>query len=299
MQRIAQLLLCVYLVNCINESKGDACGVYNIDAVSTLILSRENKAVIRDGKRFCRFGKWKEVRIEDYDCVVVELRKELEWQAELPPNVVILGKMLASVDLRPMGVSKMSFEDAQKVMTAHIKDEEARPIYRLLPGELTEALVKEVDEAINRVDAPLRIQKQREKMAKLKNRLLDNTNLLRKVILQYPLIDSEESIPDAESQMNLYSPAMRVVLEILKNEEVKIDKTTLETILDRVDWDRGDYLAMIVLGRPELDVASLRKYSEQAMSRIGKTDQALLRRYFSRKDLPKEIVDVAISRGVR
>ena len=235
--------------------------------------------------------------MDGHDRVVVRLRDELAWEAEMDPQVWILDILPDGKGLRPVCHGKDSLEAAVKCLKERGGDLEEAPVFVPAPDEYTDAAAAEVTAAIAKVDAPVRVWRAERQRIEARERLKKDPRLLRKVRFTYPEIDPEESVPDGNTLPMLYSPAMRVVFEVLWDTGVKIDKETLESMLERVDWDRGEVLAFWILGRNELDASTLRKYAPKVLERIGKTDRFLLDKYFKHGNLPADIKESARRKG--
>ena len=272
-------------------------GVYRLEGERRLVLTGKNEAAVREGNSFYRYGSWSVERVEGRDRVVVRLRDEREWLAEMNPKVWILDILSDGKGLRPVCHGKDSLDDAVKCLMGRGGDLEEAPVFEPVPGEYTDTADDEVSAAIEKVDAPVRVWREERQRIEARERLKKDPKLLRKVRFTYPEIDPEESVPDGDTQHLLYSPAMRVVFEVLWDTGVKIDKETLESMLERVDWERGEVLAFWILGRSELDASTLRKYAPKALERIGKTDGFLLNMYFEHKNLPADIKESARRKG--
>ena len=277
----------------------DVRGVYKLEGERRLVLSVKGQAVTREGNAFDRYGSWRVARVEGQERVIMELRSQDEWQAEMPPQVWILDILADGKGLQPRGVGKGTLAAAVDCMKAHANDAGQPPVCASEPGAYTDAVADEVAAAIAAVDAPVRVWRaQRERDAVLE-RIKKDPKLLRKVRFEYPEIDPEESVPDGETLHMQYSSSMRVVFDVLWDTGVKIDREILEDMLDRVDWKRGEVLAFWILGRDELDTATLRKYAPKVLDRIGKTDRFLLRKYFRHPNLPPDIQESARQKGWR
>ena len=251
-------------------SAAEVRGVYRLEGERRLVLTEKNEAAVREGNSFYRYGSWSVERVEGRDRVVVRLRDEREW---------------------------LALEAAVKCLKERGGDLEEAPVFVPAPDEYTDAAAAEVTAAIEKVDAPVRVWREERQRIEARERLKKDPKLLRKVRFTYPEIDPEESVPDGNTLHMLYSPAMRVVFEVLWDTGVKIDKETLESMLKRVDWDRGEVLAFWILGRRELDASTLRKYAPKALERIGKTDRFLLDKYFKHGNLPADIKESARRKG--
>lgn len=278
-------------------SAAEVRGVYRLEGKRRLVLTEKNEAAVREGNSFYRYGSWSVERVEGRDRVVVRLRDELAWEAEMDPQVWILDILPDGKGLRPVCHGKDSLEAAVKCLKERGGDLEEAPVFVPAPDEYTDAAAAEVTAAIEKVDAPVRVWREERQRIEARERLKKDPKLLRKVRFTYPEIDPEESVPDGDTQHMLYSPAMRVVFEVLWDTGVKIDKETLESMLKRVDWERGEVLAFWILGRSELDASTLRKYAPKALERIGKTDGFLLNMYFEHKNLPADIKESARRKG--
>ena len=272
-------------------------GVYRLEGERRLVLTGKNEAAVRVGQTFDRYGTWSVDRVEGLDRVVVRLRDEREWLAEMNPKVWILDILPDGKGLRPVCHGKDSLDDAVKCLMGRGGDMEEAPVFELVPGEYTDTADDEVSAAIAKVDAPVRVWREERQRIEARERLKKDPKLLRKVRFTYPEIDPEESVPDGNTLHMLYSPAMRVVFEVLWDTGVKIDKETLESMLERVDWERGEVLAFWILGRRELDASTLRKYAPKVLERIGKTDRFLLNKYFKHGNLPADIKESARRKG--
>ena len=272
-------------------------GVYRLEGERRLVLTGKNEAAVRVGQTFDRYGTWSVDREEGLDRVVVRLRDEREWLAEMNPKVWILDILPDGKGLRPVCHGKDSLDDAVKCLMGRGGDMEEAPVFELVPGEYTDTADDEVSAAIAKVDAPVRVWREERQRIEARERLKKDPKLLRKVRFTYPEIDPEESVPDGNTLHMLYSPAMRVVFEVLWDTGVKIDKATLEDMLERVDWERGEVLAFWILGRRELDASTLRKYAPKVLERIGKTDRFLLDKYFKHGNLPADIKESARRKG--
>ena len=272
-------------------------GVYRLEGERRLVLTGKNEAAVRVGQTFDRYGTWSVDREEGLDRVVVRLRDEREWLAEMNPKVWILDILPDGKGLRPVCHGKDSLDDAVKCLMGRGGDMEEAPVFELVPGEYTDTADDEVSAAIAKVDAPVRVWREERQRIEARERLKKDPKLLRKVRFTYPEIDPEESVPDGNTLHMLYSPAMRVVFEVLWDTGVKIDKATLEDMLERVDWERGEVLAFWILGRRELDASTLRKYAPKVLERIGKTDRFLLNKYFKHGNLPADIKESARRKG--
>lgn len=272
-------------------------GVYRLEGERRLVLTGKNEAAVRVGQTFDRYGTWSVDRVEGLDRVVVRLRDEREWLAEMNPKVWILDILPDGKGLRPVCHGKDSLDDAVKCLMGRGGDMEEAPVFEPVPGEYTDTADDEVSAAIAKVDAPVRVWREERQRIEARERLKKDPKLLRKVRFTYPEIDPEESVPDGNTLHMLYSPAMRVVFEVLWDTGVKIDKETLESMLKRVDWERGEVLAFWILGRRELDASTLRKYAPKVLERIGKTDRFLLDKYFKHGNLPADIKESARRKG--
>ena len=295
---MSKIVLAAIAAACgIAAKAAEVCGVYRLEGERRLVLTGKNEAAVRAGQTFDRYGTWSVDRVEGLDRVVVRLRDEREWLAEMNPKVWILDILPDGKGLRPVCHGKDSLDDAVKCLMGRGGDLEEAPVFEPVPGEYTDTADDEVSAAIAKVDAPVRVWRAERQRIEARERLKKDPKLLRKVRFTYPEIDPEESVPDGNTLHMLYSPAMRVVFEVLWDTGVKIDKATLEDMLERVDWDRGEVLAFWILGRRELDASTLRKYAPKVLERIGKTDRFLLDKYFEHKNLPADIKESARRKG--
>lgn len=291
------IVLVAALAACGLAAAAEVCGVYKLAGERRLVLTERNQAVTREGARFDKYGSWRVVRVEGQDRVVVEMRNQDEWQAEMKPEVWILDILPDGKGLLPRGVGKGSLESAVQCMKEHQGDAEQPPVLAPDPGAYTDAVAAEVAEAIARVDAPVRALVARRRLDAAMERITKDSTLLRKMRFTYPTLDPDEDMPDAETRHMLYSPEMRKVFDMLWDTGVAIDKETLENMLDRVDWERGEVLAFWILKREELDAASLRKYAPKVLARIGKTDKHFLRMYLRHPNLPEDVKKAARKQG--
>ena len=295
---MSKIVLAAIAAACgIAAKAAEVCGVYRLEGKRRLVLTGKNEAAVRVGQTFDRYGTWSVDRVEGLDRVVVRLRDEREWLAEMNPKVWILDILPDGKGLRPVCHGKDSLDDAVKCLMGRGGDLEEAPVFEPVPGEYTDTADDEVSAAIAKVDAPVRVWRAERQRIEARERLKKDPKLLRKVRFTYPEIDPEESVPDGNTLHMLYSPAMRVVFEVLWDTGVKIDKATLEDMLERVDWDRGEVLAFWILGRRELDASTLRKYAPKVLERIGKTDRFLLDKYFKHGNLPADIKESARRKG--
>lgn len=295
---MSKIVLAAIAAACgIAAKAAEVCGVYRLEGERRLVLTGKNEAAVRAGQTFDRYGTWSVDRVEGLDRVVVRLRDEREWLAEMNPKVWILDILPDGKGLRPVCHGKDSLDDAVKCLMGRGGDLEEAPVFEPVPGEYTDTADDEVSAAIAKVDAPVRVWRAERQRIEARERLKKDPKLLRKVRFTYPEIDPEESVPDGNTLHMLYSPAMRVVFEVLWDTGVKIDKATLEDMLERVDWDRGEVLAFWILGRRELDASTLRKYAPKVLERIGKTDRFLLDKYFKHGNLPADIKESARRKG--
>ena len=295
---MSKIVLAAIAAACgIAAAAAEVRGVYRLEGARRLVLTGKNEAAVRVGQTFDRYGTWSVDRVEGLDRVVVRLRDEREWLAEMNPKVWILDILPDGKGLRPVCHGKDSLDDAVKCLMGRGGDMEEAPVFEPVPGEYTDTADDEVSAAIAKVDAPVRVWRAERQRIEARERLKKDPKLLRKVRFTYPEIDPEESVPDGNTLHMLYSPAMRVVFEVLWDTGVKIDKETLESMLERVDWERGEVLAFWILGRRELDASTLRKYAPKVLERIGKTDRFLLDKYFKHGNLPADIKESARRKG--
>ena len=290
-------VLLAALAACGLAAAAEVRGVYKLEGARRLVLTGRGQAATREGDRFDDYGSWRVERVEGRERVVMELRKEDEWQAEQKPKVWLLDILPDGKGLQPRGVGMGTLEAAVKCMKAHQGDAEQPPVLVPDSGAYTDVVAAEVAEAIARVDAPVRALEESRRKENAAERLKKDPRLLRKVRFTYPDIDPEESVPDGNTLHMLYSPAMRVVFDVLWDTGIRIDTETLENMLERVDWKRGEVLGFWILGREELDAATLRKYAPKALERIGKTDAYLLRKYFDHPNLPEDVKESARKKG--
>ena len=79
----------------------DVRGVYKLEGERRLVLSVKGQAVTREGNAFDRYGSWRVARVEGQERVIMELRSQDEWQAEMPPQVWILDILADGKGLQP------------------------------------------------------------------------------------------------------------------------------------------------------------------------------------------------------
>lgn len=291
------LCACVCLLLNLTLGADGVRGSYDLREGLRLMLSEKGHAVVKRSEAYVFYGAWEVSPIGKRECAVVKLWEEHDWQVECPSQIIIFDILEKGKRLHVIGVSDTSLEEAIKSIEK-LADDPERPLpYVQLAATLNAKEEEEIAEAISRVDAPVKERKAKERLAEAGNRLQKDTKLLRKVKFKYPELDPEESVPDARSLPALYPKEMQVVFDILWKKDNSIDKDTLENMLERVDWERGDVLAFMILRRPELDAAALHKYAPKAMSRIGKTDHRFLQWYFGREDLPREVLAEAKEKG--
>lgn len=291
------IVLCFACCASCDGVSADERGIYALGEDRQLILASECRATIREAGEFSYIGSWEKLAIENKERIVVRLRDETSWLIDGEANVFVFDSNQANGTIRIYASGEGPDVMGSRIINGIQRASSQEHVCTNITLGVSETLDKEIKAAYEKYDAPLREMRRMKQEAQVNELLRGNPKLLMKVRLEYPQLDPEESIPDAESLPLLYPKAMRLVFDILQDETIVIEKTTLETLLDRIDWDRGDVLALTILGRKELDVGSLQKYSQKALSRIGKSDRYYLSKYFARSDLPKGVYEAAKAKG--
>ena len=267
-------------------------GVYATTNSAKFIFTAKRTGAVKEGDDG-EIGTWKQAEFDGKKCVVLKTWASDGERDE--PNVWVFEETGGGI--RPCGRGRESVENALANGVEIRKARGDAPELSRLSDALTSELEKGVNDEVAKFLRRRKAYRDKVEAYEFGQRLLSNPDELLRVDPEYPNLDSDEDRPGVEGMMALYPMRMRVVLGVIGSREAKFGEKTLLAFLDKIDWDKGDLLAFLVLRHEAFSQETLRKYASKVFSRFGKSDDRLIAEFFTDKRVPTDVLEAARKLG--
>lgn len=270
-------------------------GVYASSGdIRFILTSRHALAVEAEGKLH-DLGSWKNEVVAGKRYLVFRTWRKSGFSPLMEPQIWAMEEVDGC--LRPLGRSFNSVADAVASAAIHSRPDRPVPEFAPVKGALLSTLERSVD---GQAAAMLRERKaylDKVEIGSLEVRLKANPDEILGIEPAYPKLDPEEDAPGPDGMGALYPDKMQAIIFVLSDSSVVFKEDTLLRFLDKLDWDRGDLLAFLVLRREEVSAKSRRRLAPRVFARFGKSDDRVVSTFFADENTPIDVLEAAKRSG--
>ena len=266
-------------------------GVYSVLGSPEFVLSRKHAVGIEDLGKIREVGVWNLREFGGAGYVVLETWRNREFAEYRDPTVWVFEETKTGINLRGCGSGPL--EDVLARFAGDEKPKAAKLELRISEKPLEAAVEQRVDDAAASFLRRRKAYLDEVAVEEFGKSLMDNPDRVAEVRLEYPELYPEEDRPDVWGMAALYPARMQKVFDVLGSRDVKFSESSLVSLLDRVDWEKGDFLAFMILGRPELTSGTLRAMAQKVFARFGKSDDGIVSIYFRNGNTPLDVLEKA------
>lgn len=266
-------------------------GIYDASGTLRFVVTADGAVATLAGEGLVDVGSWRHEIVGGKKCLVF---RTWRWEvfSPLAPEKIWVAEDVGG-NFRGFGFSYESVEDALAKFSKLQERGLAAADFKRNETVFLPDLEKRVNAAAAEIQAKVKAYEELVELSRLPERLLQNPEELLKVTPEYPKLDLDEDQPGPEGMIALYPPRMHKVMEAIGASGAKFPEKTLVAFLDKIDWEKGDVLAISVLLNREITPSTRQRYAPKVLARIGKSDDRLTAAFFADERTPVDVVKAA------